>query len=137
METASTEFDWLSGSGSHAVHVLLIISNLIMYTLTEIQLAVDLWISTLGLQKFGVLESTLLEPFVGSNAFTPADKDGDQHDLTTVLELYGLPEKKLVMLQLRAPVVKVLLRLVPRWFFWMIEFLEIPRDMVFNLRKSL
>lgn len=67
------------------------------------QLATDLLIETLKLEKIGLLWHPALIPIVGPPAY---DHDHDQ--TTTTAELYLSEERKLVVLQIRAPLVGAL-----------------------------
>ncbi|CAA7261658.1 unnamed protein product [Cyclocybe aegerita] len=64
------------------------------------QLAVDLIIASLSLQRVAILESGYCVPVVG------AREDG-QKGITTALELYGHPGVDFVVIQQRSPVLKV------------------------------
>uniref|UniRef100_A0A182JY40 Proteasome assembly chaperone 2 n=1 Tax=Anopheles christyi TaxID=43041 RepID=A0A182JY40_9DIPT len=65
------------------------------------QLAVDAVIETLQLEPIGLLWSPALVPIVGAPAFGHTAND----TMTTAAELYISQEKKLLVLQLRAPLV--------------------------------
>ncbi|XP_053696089.1 proteasome assembly chaperone 2 [Sabethes cyaneus] len=67
------------------------------------QLAVDLLIETLKMQKIGLLWHPALIPVVG-----PAAYAHDTDKITTTAELYVSEQRKLVVLQLRAPLVGAL-----------------------------
>ncbi|XP_055548960.1 proteasome assembly chaperone 2 [Wyeomyia smithii] len=67
------------------------------------QLAVDLLIETLKMRKIGLLWHPALIPVVG-----PAAYEHDTDKITTTAELYVSEEKKLLVLQLRAPLVGAL-----------------------------
>ncbi|KAL1394802.1 hypothetical protein pipiens_002978 [Culex pipiens pipiens] len=67
------------------------------------QLAVDLLIETLKLEKVGLLWHPALIPIVGPPAY-----DHDQDKLTTTAELYACTERRLLVLQIRAPLVGAL-----------------------------
>ncbi|XP_039251925.2 proteasome assembly chaperone 2-like [Styela clava] len=66
------------------------------------QLACDLLINTLELNKVGYLRTSCVLPVVGSNAFC---KDDSDNSLTLTLELFIDDSKKLAVSQQRAPLV--------------------------------
>uniref|UniRef100_A0A8W7PNE0 Proteasome assembly chaperone 2 n=1 Tax=Anopheles coluzzii TaxID=1518534 RepID=A0A8W7PNE0_ANOCL len=66
------------------------------------QLAADAVIETLQLEPIGLLWSPALVPIVGAPAF---EHTGGSDAITTTAELYVSQEKKLLVLQLRAPLV--------------------------------
>ncbi|XP_057683972.1 proteasome assembly chaperone 2 [Corythoichthys intestinalis] len=68
------------------------------------QLAVDLLISTLNLPRVGYLHTDCLIPMAGNNPY--ATSQDDAGELHTAAEVYAAPELKIVVLQIRAPVVK-------------------------------
>ena len=65
------------------------------------QLSVDLLISTLELKKCGRIFNSAFIPIVGADPY-----DETNQEICTSLDLYYSSEKKLVVLQIRAPVVK-------------------------------
>lgn len=67
------------------------------------QLATDLLIETLKLEKVGLLWHPALIPIVGPPAY-----DHDKDQTTTTAEVYVSEERKLVVLQIRAPLVGAL-----------------------------
>ncbi|XP_058823671.1 proteasome assembly chaperone 2 [Topomyia yanbarensis] len=67
------------------------------------QLAVDLLIETLKLNKIGLLWHPALIPVVGPPAF-----DHDVDKITTTAELFASEHRKLLVLQIRAPLVGAL-----------------------------
>uniref|UniRef100_A0A3Q2LIG7 Proteasome assembly chaperone 2 n=1 Tax=Equus caballus TaxID=9796 RepID=A0A3Q2LIG7_HORSE len=64
------------------------------------QLAVDLIISTLNMCKIGYFYTDCLVPMVGNNPYATAEENSAE--LSTNAEVYSLPSKKLVALQLRS-----------------------------------
>ncbi|KAJ8514392.1 hypothetical protein ONZ45_g8058 [Pleurotus djamor] len=63
------------------------------------QLAVDLLITSLGLRLLGVFDSQYFVPAVGS-------RDGGIDGITTPLELFGLQDSNIIVIQQRSPVLK-------------------------------
>ncbi|KAJ3511611.1 hypothetical protein NLJ89_g3997 [Agrocybe chaxingu] len=63
------------------------------------QLAVDLIIASLSLQRVAILESGYCVPVVGA-------RENGQKGITTALELYGHPDVDFVVIQQRSPVLK-------------------------------
>jgi proteasome assembly chaperone 2 len=68
------------------------------------QLATDLLIETLQMEKVGCFWSVSIIPMIGPPAF-----DGDKDKITTASEFYVSPEKKLIILQIRSPIVASLM----------------------------
>ncbi|EDM14740.1 tumor necrosis factor superfamily, member 5-induced protein 1 (predicted), isoform CRA_b [Rattus norvegicus] len=69
------------------------------------QLAIDLIISTLNMCKIGYFYTDCLVPMVGNNPY--ATEEEDWNELSINAEVYSLPSKKLVVLQLRSIFIKV------------------------------
>ncbi|XP_015585449.1 proteasome assembly chaperone 2 isoform X2 [Cephus cinctus] len=65
------------------------------------QLAVDLIISSLKLQRIGYLVNNAFIPIIGADPY-----DEKSTDLCTTVDLFHGPEKKIVVLQIRSPLVK-------------------------------
>ncbi|XP_004714129.1 proteasome assembly chaperone 2 [Echinops telfairi] len=68
------------------------------------QLSIDLIISTLNMFKVGYFYTDCLVPVVGNNPY--ATTEGNSTELSTNAEVYLLPSKKLVALQLRSIFIK-------------------------------
>ncbi|XP_014794237.1 PREDICTED: proteasome assembly chaperone 2 [Calidris pugnax] len=68
------------------------------------QLAIDLVISTLGMTKVGYFYTDCLVPMVGNNPYATAEENS--MELSINAEVYSLPSKKLVVLQIRSPFIK-------------------------------
>ncbi|OXB76519.1 UNVERIFIED_CONTAM: hypothetical protein H355_004888, partial [Colinus virginianus] len=68
------------------------------------QLAVDLVISTLGMPKVGYFYTDCLVPMVGNNPYATTQENSVE--LSINAEVYSLPSKKLVVLQIRSPLIK-------------------------------
>ncbi|XP_067404233.1 proteasome assembly chaperone 2 isoform X2 [Emydura macquarii macquarii] len=68
------------------------------------QLAIDLVISTLDMPKVGYFYTDCLVPMVGNNPYATAEENSTE--LSINAEVYSLPSKKLVVLQIRSPFVK-------------------------------
>lgn len=68
------------------------------------QLAADLIISTLQLQKVGYFYSDCLIPMIGNNPFATSAEDAT--DLSTNAEVYSSKNMKLSVLQIRAPILQ-------------------------------
>ncbi|XP_077886601.1 proteasome assembly chaperone 2 isoform X1 [Ictidomys tridecemlineatus] len=68
------------------------------------QLAIDLIISTLNMRKIGYFYTDCLVPIVGNNPY--ATEEDNSTELSTNAEVYSLPSKKLVALQLRSIFIK-------------------------------
>ncbi|XP_014635409.1 PREDICTED: proteasome assembly chaperone 2-like [Ceratotherium simum simum] len=75
------------------------------------QLAVDLIISTLNMCKIGYFYTDCLVPMVGNNPYATAEENSTE--LSTNAEVYSLPSKKLVALQLRSIFIKVSMLYLP------------------------
>uniref|UniRef100_A0A8C9UTT5 Proteasome assembly chaperone 2 n=1 Tax=Spermophilus dauricus TaxID=99837 RepID=A0A8C9UTT5_SPEDA len=68
--------------------------------------AIDLIISTLNMRKIGYFYTDCLVPIVGNNPY--ATEEDNSTELSTNAEVYSLPSKKLVALQLRSIFIKLL-----------------------------
>ncbi|XP_041495191.1 proteasome assembly chaperone 2 [Microtus oregoni] len=68
------------------------------------QLAIDLIISTLNMSKIGYFYTDCLVPMVGNNPYATAEENSDELSINT--EVYALPSRKLVVLQLRSIFIK-------------------------------
>lgn len=68
------------------------------------QLAIDLIISTLNMHKIGYFYTDCLVPMVGNNPYATAEENSAE--LSINAEVYALPSKKLVALQLRSIFIK-------------------------------
>ncbi|XP_047553418.1 proteasome assembly chaperone 2 isoform X1 [Lutra lutra] len=68
------------------------------------QLAMDLIISTLNMCKIGYFYTDCLVPMVGNNPYATAEENSTE--LSINAEIYALPSKKLVALQLRSIFIK-------------------------------
>lgn len=68
------------------------------------QLAIDLIISTLDMSKIGYFYTDCLVPMVGNNPYATEEEDSEELSINT--EVYALPSKKLVVLQLRSIFIK-------------------------------
>ncbi|KAM9824799.1 proteasome assembly chaperone 2 [Neosynchiropus ocellatus] len=68
------------------------------------QLAVDLLVSTLNMKRVGYFHTDCLIPMAGNNPY--ASNIEDKEELHTAAEVYTVDELKLVVLQIRAPVVQ-------------------------------
>ncbi|XP_040520775.1 proteasome assembly chaperone 2 [Gallus gallus] len=68
------------------------------------QLAVDLVISTLRMPKVGYFYTDCLVPMVGNNPYATTKENS--MELSINAEVYSLPSKKLVVLQIRSPFIK-------------------------------
>ncbi|CAK7301213.1 Proteasome assembly chaperone 2 [Vulpes lagopus] len=68
------------------------------------QLAIDLIISTLNMHKIGYFYTDCLVPMVGNNPYATAEENSTE--LCINAEVYSLPSKKLVALQLRSIFIK-------------------------------
>ncbi|GAB5579340.1 proteasome assembly chaperone 2 [Prionailurus iriomotensis] len=69
------------------------------------QLAIDLIISTLNMCKIGYFYTDCLVPMVGNNPYATAEENSTE--LSINAEVYSLPSKKLVALQLRSIFIKL------------------------------
>ncbi|XP_053101001.1 proteasome assembly chaperone 2 isoform X3 [Hemicordylus capensis] len=70
------------------------------------QLAVDLVISTLGMSKVGYFYTDCLVPMIGNNPY--ATTGDNTAELCINAEVYALPSKQLVVLQIRSPFIKLM-----------------------------
>ncbi|KAB1258427.1 Proteasome assembly chaperone 2 [Camelus dromedarius] len=77
------------------------------------QLAIDLIISTLNMCKIGYFYTDCLVPMVGNNPYATAEENSTE--LSTNAEVYALPSRKLVALQLRSIFIKIFF-LCCRWY---------------------
>ncbi|XP_059562680.1 proteasome assembly chaperone 2 isoform X2 [Myotis daubentonii] len=68
------------------------------------QLAIDLIISTLNMCKIGYFYTDCLVPMVGNNPYATSEENSTE--LSINAEVYSLPSKKLVVLQLRSIFIK-------------------------------
>ncbi|XP_060100022.1 proteasome assembly chaperone 2 isoform X2 [Heteronotia binoei] len=68
------------------------------------QLTVDLVISTLGMTKFGYFYTDCLVPMVGNNPYATTEENATE--LCINAEVYAVPSKELVVLQIRSPFIK-------------------------------
>nr|XP_004656884.2 proteasome assembly chaperone 2 [Jaculus jaculus] len=68
------------------------------------QLAMDLIISTLNMCKIGYFYTDCLVPMVGNNPYATAEENSAELSINT--EVYSLPSRKLVALQLRSIFIK-------------------------------
>ncbi|XP_042317864.1 proteasome assembly chaperone 2 isoform X2 [Sceloporus undulatus] len=68
------------------------------------QLAVDLIISTLDISKVGYFYTDCLVPMTGNNPYATTEENATE--LCINAEVYALPSKELVVLQLRSPFIK-------------------------------
>nr|XP_056710517.1 proteasome assembly chaperone 2 [Euleptes europaea] len=68
------------------------------------QLAADLVISTLGMTKVGYFYTDCLVPMVGNNPYWTSEENATE--LCTNAEVYAMPSKELVVLQIRSPFIK-------------------------------
>ncbi|XP_075824529.1 proteasome assembly chaperone 2 [Microtus pennsylvanicus] len=68
------------------------------------QLAIDLIISTLNMSKIGYFYTDCLVPMVGNNPYATAEENSDELSINT--EVYALPSRNLVVLQLRSIFIK-------------------------------
>ncbi|KFV62486.1 Proteasome assembly chaperone 2 [Dryobates pubescens] len=68
------------------------------------QLAIDLVISTLDMTKIGYFYTDCLVPMVGNNPYATSEENSKE--LSINAEVYSLPSKKLVVLQIRSPFIK-------------------------------
>uniref|UniRef100_A0A8D0HAL9 Proteasome assembly chaperone 2 n=1 Tax=Sphenodon punctatus TaxID=8508 RepID=A0A8D0HAL9_SPHPU len=68
------------------------------------QLTVDLVISSLDIPKVGYFYTDCLVPMVGNNPYATAEENSTE--LSINAEVYLLPSKKLVVLQIRSPFIK-------------------------------
>ncbi|KAM6282768.1 proteasome assembly chaperone 2 [Porphyrio hochstetteri] len=68
------------------------------------QLAIDLVISTLKMTKVGYFYTDCLVPMVGNNPYATTKENSKE--LSINAEVYSLPSKKLVVLQIRSPFIK-------------------------------
>ncbi|XP_025060513.1 proteasome assembly chaperone 2 isoform X2 [Alligator sinensis] len=68
------------------------------------QLVIDLVISTLDMPKVGYFYTDCLVPMVGNNPYATAEENSTE--LSINAEVYSLPSKKLVVLQIRSPFIK-------------------------------
>ncbi|XP_013368924.1 PREDICTED: proteasome assembly chaperone 2 isoform X2 [Chinchilla lanigera] len=68
------------------------------------QLAIDLIISTLNMSKIGYFYTDCLVPMVGNNPYATAEENSTELSINT--EVYSLPSRKLVALQLRSIFIK-------------------------------
>uniref|UniRef100_A0A8I5N3Y1 Proteasome assembly chaperone 2 n=1 Tax=Papio anubis TaxID=9555 RepID=A0A8I5N3Y1_PAPAN len=98
------------------------------------QLAMDLIISTLSMSKIGYFYTDCLVPMVGNNPYATAE--GNSTELSINAEVYSLPSRKLVALQLRSIFIKYKSKpfLVFPWhFFDLFSILYlIPRTLTTN-----
>lgn len=68
------------------------------------QLAIDLIISTLNMSKIGYFYTDCLVPMVGNDPYATEEEDSEELSINT--EVYALPSRKLVVLQLRSIFIK-------------------------------
>ncbi|XP_006636030.2 proteasome assembly chaperone 2 [Lepisosteus oculatus] len=68
------------------------------------QFATDLVISTLHMPRVGYFHSDCLVPMVGNNPYATSPEDSSE--LSTNAEVYSLPDLKLAVLQIRAPIIQ-------------------------------
>ncbi|XP_062845199.1 proteasome assembly chaperone 2 [Trichomycterus rosablanca] len=68
------------------------------------QLAVDLIVSTLNLQRVGYFHTDCLIPMVGNNPYSTSSEDSLQ--LSTNAEVYWCKDLKLAVLQIRSPLIQ-------------------------------
>ncbi|KAJ8412652.1 hypothetical protein AAFF_G00116030 [Aldrovandia affinis] len=68
------------------------------------QLATDLIISTLNMSRVGHFHTDCLIPMAGNNPY--AMSADDSNELCTAAEVYSLPDLKLVVLQIRTPLIQ-------------------------------
>ncbi|XP_077208930.1 proteasome assembly chaperone 2 isoform X2 [Paroedura picta] len=68
------------------------------------QLAVDLVISTLGMTKVGYFYTDCLVPMIGNNPYATTEENTTE--LCINAEVYAMPSKELVVLQIRSPFIK-------------------------------
>ncbi|XP_062986622.1 proteasome assembly chaperone 2 isoform X2 [Elgaria multicarinata webbii] len=68
------------------------------------QLAVDLVISTLGMSKVGYFYTDCLVPMIGNNPYATTEENATE--LCINAEVYAVPSKELVVLQIRSPFIK-------------------------------
>ncbi|XP_028921737.1 proteasome assembly chaperone 2 isoform X2 [Ornithorhynchus anatinus] len=68
------------------------------------QLATDLIISTLNMPKVGYFYTDCLVPMVGNNPY--ATTENNSAELSINAEVYSLPSKNLIVLQIRSPFIK-------------------------------
>ncbi|KAM7373245.1 hypothetical protein PAMP_008112 [Pampus punctatissimus] len=68
------------------------------------QLAVDLIVSTLNMNRVGYLHTDCLIPMAGNNPYPTCKEDAEE--LHTAAEVYTAVELKLAVLQIRAPIVQ-------------------------------
>ncbi|XP_037364774.1 proteasome assembly chaperone 2 [Talpa occidentalis] len=68
------------------------------------QLAIDLIVSTLNMHKIGYFYTDCLVPMVGNNPYATAEENSTE--LSINAEVYSLPSKKLMALQLRSIFIK-------------------------------
>uniref|UniRef100_A0A8C2N4N0 Proteasome assembly chaperone 2 n=1 Tax=Cricetulus griseus TaxID=10029 RepID=A0A8C2N4N0_CRIGR len=68
------------------------------------QLAINLIISTLNMSKVGYFYTDCLVPMVGNNPYPTEEENSVELSINT--EVYALPSKKLVVLQLRTIFIK-------------------------------
>ncbi|XP_034374097.1 proteasome assembly chaperone 2 isoform X2 [Arvicanthis niloticus] len=68
------------------------------------QLAIDLIISTLNMCKIGYFYTDCLVPMVGNNPYATEEENSNELSINT--EVYSLPSRKLVVLQLRSIFIK-------------------------------
>nr|XP_020647405.1 proteasome assembly chaperone 2 isoform X3 [Pogona vitticeps] len=68
------------------------------------QLAVDLVICTLGMSKIGYFYTDCLVPMIGNNPYATTEENAAELCINS--EVYSVPSKKLVVLQIRSPFIK-------------------------------
>lgn len=83
------------------------------------QLAADLLISTLSMERIGTVWHPAIIPICGADAFERDDNSNDDN-LTTACELYVAKEPKLLVFQIRSPLVATLMT---DFFMKIIDFL--------------
>uniref|UniRef100_A0A2K6G301 Proteasome assembly chaperone 2 n=1 Tax=Propithecus coquereli TaxID=379532 RepID=A0A2K6G301_PROCO len=79
------------------------------------QLAIDLIISTLNMSKIGYFYTDCLVPMVGNNPYATAEANSTELSINT--EVYSLPSRKLVALQLRSIFIKVSMLYLPFYIY--------------------
>lgn len=84
------------------------------------QLSADLLISTLNMERIGTVWHPAIIPVIGAQAFDRDDTSGDDN-LTTACELYVAKEPKLLVFQIRSPIVATLMN---DFFEELIDFLR-------------
>ncbi|XP_011497070.1 PREDICTED: proteasome assembly chaperone 2 [Ceratosolen solmsi marchali] len=79
------------------------------------QLSIDLLISTLSLRKIGCIFDTCFIPLVGADPYNKTNQE-----ICTSVDLYLSDEKKLVVLQIRTPLVKK----AKKFFYEILNFVK-------------